>query len=327
MHPNFSLPNQRDFHFSKTLPLNYNSFILRGSNIFTATDPSVGSIVQQEFTNTHYTIRFNVFDFLKPFRLKGTQTGSRLVSLLALKNNIHYSIEGIGTVRLKQGQFALLHTTDRPAVAQFTKSKPHECIEIAWSDEWLTPLLDKFNFLQALFTPTDNRKSFFLHPRPRPAGVKALDLVNTILTTPYDAAISRLLFESQVREYLILLLVEAAKKEVPLVPLTERERDILVGIGNRLRTSYDQQFPIADLSRESGMNVKKLKDGFREIHGDAISRVHMTARMQEARRLLLETELSTKQIAEKVGYRLTTSFIKNFGKYFGYYPSEVPRNQ
>ncbi|GAC1453026.1 MAG: hypothetical protein NVSMB7_15750 [Chitinophagaceae bacterium] len=220
-----------------------------------------------------------------------------------------------------------MHTADHPATAQFSKSKPHEFIEISWSDEWLKPLIQQFGFLQSLFTAPVERSSFFVHPRPRPAGSKALDLVNTMLTTPFDADISRLLFESQAREYLILLLVEAAKKAAPLVPLTERERNILIEMGKQISITYDKKFHIKDLSMKAGMNATKLKDGFREIHGRPVSALHMRARMHEARRLLIETDLNTKQIAAKIGYQLTTSFISNFYKFFGYHCSEVPRKR
>jgi AraC-like DNA-binding protein len=47
--------------------------------------------------------------------------------------------------------------------------------------------------------------------------------------------------------------------------------------------------------------------------------------MQEAHRLLEETNLTTKAIAARVGYDLTTSFITKFREYFGYPPSQVSK--
>lgn len=325
MHLNFTQQSKHDFHLSHSLPLDFNSYILRGGNILTATSPSLGSIVLQEFINHHYSIRFNRFDFLKPFKLKGLQAGSRLVSFLALKNNIRYTIKGVGTMELNQGQFALLHTSDRPAVAEFTKLKPHECIEISWSDEWLQQMLGHFQFLQRLFVPEDKRESFFVHTAPRPAGAKALDLVNAILTTPFDASISRLVFESKVREYLIMLLIEAAKEVEPAVSLTNRERETLVALGKRISTTYNKKFLNEELAREMGMNVTKLKDGFKEIHGVSISAMNMAVRMNEARRLLMETDYNIKEIKSLIGYKLTTSFVVKFYEFFGYHSSAVPR--
>jgi transcriptional regulator GlxA family with amidase domain len=53
--------------------------------------------------------------------------------------------------------------------------------------------------------------------------------------------------------------------------------------------------------------------------------MNLAARLHEARRLLLETDLSTKQIKDIVNYKLNNSFIEAFHEFFGYYPSYVPR--
>lgn len=324
MHPDFIPPNNQQFELSASLPDNYNGPVLRGGDIITASDPNAGLIIQQELSSTHYAMRFHLFDFLQPFRLRLFQTKARLVSFLALRNNLKVEMEGAGAVVVKQGQFVLLHTSGGLATADFQKLQPHEYMEVAWADEWLKPLLNRFEFLRPLFTNTD-RKSFFLQNQPRPAGAMALDTVNAILDMPFDADDSRLIYESKVREYMILLLIEAAKKANPLVPLTEREREILTTIGEKVKVGFDKKFRIGEVSREAGMNTDKLKDGFKEIHGKPIGQLHMEARMNEARRLLLETDLSTKQIAAKVGYKLTTSFISNFYDFFGYHSSEVRR--
>ena len=323
MQLNLTQASGQEFTFSASLPPDYNGPVLRGGNVLSATDPNIGKVVQQELINSHYAIRLNVFEFVKPFQLQAFQTGYRLVSFLALKNNLHYHIEGVGTVHLKQGQFALLHTSGHPAVAQFKKTKPHECFEISWTDTWLRPLLDKFEFLKPLFEPAGIHSSFILDPHPRPAGAMALDMARNILSTPFDADTSRLLFETQAHAYLLLLLVEAAKKENPLVSITDREREIIATLGKEVQDGYDRKFKLSTLSRRAGMSVTKFKEAFREIFGKPMGVLHMEARMHEARRLLIETSLSTKEIKDKVGYELTTSFLSQFHDFFGYWPNDL----
>lgn len=312
---------------SAVLPENYTGYRLPGSTILCATLAGSGMIVQQELIERDYSIRFNYFDVWQPFRVKLVQQAARLISFLSTSNTIDYDIHGVGNLKLKQGQFAMLHGAEHQGTLHFFKSKPSACIEIAWSEHWLQALMDQFGLLQKLFrSPATREQAFFLEQKPRPAGIKALDMATTILSTPYDPGISRLFFQSQAYEYLLLLLLESSKKPMPLQPLTERERQTLIQIGERVRQGFNRQFPIAELSREAGMNAMKLKNGFREIHGDPISRVHMTARMKEARRLLAETDYSTQQIAAMVGYKYATSFIQHFHKFFGYFPSQVQRD-
>jgi AraC-like DNA-binding protein len=314
------------FQVDNSLPDGFGGHRLAGATVLTAQHPLLGTIIQQAFINTHYSIRYHFFDVLQPFTLRGSQAAARLTSFLSVRSTLDYDIEGIGNLILHQGQFALLHNEERPSAAHFFKMKRHEFIEISWNDGWLESLLQPFRFLENIFAPlTRHRHGFFLSARPRPAGILALDRASMILNNPLDPDISRLLFETQTSEFLVRLLVEARKKEPPLVRLTSKQRVLIIAIGNRVLSTYDQDFSITELAREAGMNETTFRNGFKEIFGDALSRLHMAARMNEARRLLEDTDLSAKQIAELVNYKLTTSFIKHFQLFFHYSPGDVPR--
>jgi len=326
MQLNLHPASDHNFSFSACFPPDFKGSILRGSNILTATNPNVGSIVQQEISNSHYTIRLYLFYFLKPFRLKVFQPGSTLSSILAVRNHLNYRIEGMKKLELRHGQFALLHTSGRPGTLHFNKRQPHEFIEIAWTDIWLKPLMHKFDFLQPLFTHSPIGKSFFLRPHPRPAGAMALDTVQEILESPFDADTSRLLFEIQTKKYLILLLHEAAKKANERQQLNEEQREIISIIGEQVKTNYTKKYLISELSQQAGMSSTKFKSGFKEIFGNSVGQIALAARMHEARRLLTDG-FSTKQVKEKVSYKSTTSFIRQFHKFFGYWPSEVHKKR
>jgi AraC-like DNA-binding protein len=326
MHPDFTLPVFDRFTISHQLPSGFSGYRLPGGTITSANHPEIGTIIQQEFLNSHYALRINQFNIFQPLNLKCIQSASRLVSFLSLRGSFEYSIEGVGAFGLKQGQFTMLSTPNTVAIAKFSRPKLYECMEIGWSDKWIRPIQHQFNFLQRLFVPQKKKTAFFLNPKPRSAGIDALKMANTILTTPYDPAISRLFLKSRAHEYMLLLLLESSKKPVSLIRLTEKQREAIIQIGEHLQTGYDKKFSIKDLSRKAGMNVTTFKYGFREIYGDSVSRIHMKARMEEALRLLRTNEFNTKQIKEKVGYELTTSFLKHFFKYFGFHASEASRN-
>jgi AraC-like DNA-binding protein len=318
----------KQFTVNPFLPESFTGYRLAGSQVISAQHPVLGTIVQQEFVNTHYSIRYHFFDVLQPFTLGALQAAARLTSFLSVRNTIDYEIKGIGNLLLRQGQFALLHNDERPAVAHFVKARPHEFMEVSWKDECLQSLLHPFGLLEKLFMPPNKqRHGFFLSSKPRPAGIQALDGASRILSNTQNPGISRYFFEAQTKEFLMLLLMEAEKGETPSTHITQKQRDLITAIGQRVLNIYNRDFLLADLAREAGMNETGFKNGFREIFGDSFARLHMAARMNEARRLLAETELSTKQIAQKVNYKLTTSFITRFREHFKYPPSAVPRGR
>jgi AraC-like DNA-binding protein len=326
MQPHFYLPGQRGFALSPTLPEAYQGMVLRGGHVLTATG-ALGQIILQALEQAHFTIRFNLFEFVRPVKISAQQPAAPLVSLLALKNNIHYTIKGLGTLHLQQGQFALLHCREDALTARFDGDKMYQSLEIEWSEDILVQALPYFDLLRPVFSPQNRTKSFYLAPPGLLAGPKALDLVQEMLKSPYDTSISQLLCEHKVREYLLLLLVAAGKKAASHIHLTQEEWEKVEAVATLVTREPAKKFPIIDMAANAQMNTLKLKMAFKEKFGQGIFEYQLAARMNEALRLLQETDLTTKAIAGMVGYQLTTSFITKFREYFGYPPSQVVKNK
>lgn len=71
------------------------------------------------------------------------------------------------------------------------------------------------------------------------------------------------------------------------------------------------------LCTKSGLNSNKLKRGFRIIYGLPPYSYLRILRMKEAQRLLLETELSVREIAWAVGFEQVNGFCKAFKRFSG----------
>lgn len=308
-----------------SLPGNYRGLVLRGG-VWRSAEAETGIILLQDIVQPAFRIQFHVYDLLKPLRFAASQEKAFVVAFLALKNSIHYFIKGLGRLHLRQGEFAILHTQERDAIARFEKAGAYQSFEVCWSDAIVEHALPYFSSLQAVFSTAGSVKSFYLHPPGQPAGSKALDIVQDILKAPYDEPVTKLYFEYKVREYLLSLLTEAGKAPIIKIRLTLEEYKRVNELAEKLRSHPNQKFPIADLAQAVQMNEMKLKMVFKELFGLGIFEYHLEARMKEALRLLEETNFTTKAIASMVGYQLTTSFITKFREHFGYPPSEVNRH-
>src|ERR1700739_2157129 len=180
MQPKLHLPGQKGFAQSPALPEAYKGLVLRGGNVVTATG-ALGRMILQTFEQASFSIRFNLFEFVRPVKIPAHQSAATLVSLLALKNNIYYTIKGLGTLHLRQGQFALLHCREHALTARFDRGKTYQSLEIQWSEDILRQALPYFDLLQPVFSPLSGTKSFYLAPPGRLAGPKALALVQDVL--------------------------------------------------------------------------------------------------------------------------------------------------
>lgn len=78
-----------------------------------------------------------------------------------------------------------------------------------------------------------------------------------------------------------------------------------------------------ELSKEILLNEFKLRSGFKEYYGVTMYDYITRLRMEKARCLLLEDEMSIYEVSGLTGFKHQANFSKAFKKYFGVLPSGV----
>ena len=78
--------------------------------------------------------------------------------------------------------------------------------------------------------------------------------------------------------------------------------------------------PIAALSRQLGLNQRKLKMGFKQLFGTPIFQYTQNLRLEKALQLLHTGEYSVREIADAVGYSYAKNFTTAFKKRYGMSP-------
>ena len=106
----------------------------------------------------------------------------------------------------------------------------------------------------------------------------------------------------------------------------ERKSRKLIEAKELLNTRIDNPPTIVELSKLTGINEYKLKKGFKELFGTTIFGYIHHSRMSLAKRLLLGTDKSAKEIAYETGYSSPQHFSNAFKKQFGITPNNVRNN-
>jgi AraC-like DNA-binding protein len=326
MEPEFNIPEHWAFKLAYTLPQGYRGRVLRGAKVITATGES-GCIIIQTFEHPLFTIRFKFIELFRSIKISFTHSTGSLVSFLAIKNNIHYKISGLGVLKLSAGQFSLLHCNEQSFVASYEKNIIYHSLEINWSAAIVKENAPFFQLLEPVLEPHKANKNFFLGNPAHTANNKIIDVANEILKSPYDEASSGLMFQHKAREYFFLICVAIGRIPAAGLHLTDQEWKKIDEIAERLRNHPDKKFPIAGLAAESQMNTTKLKEGFKERYDSGMFEYQMEWRMNEAMRLLEETDMPLKEISAKIGYKGLSSFTTKFREYFGYPPGKVIRKK
>lgn len=101
--------------------------------------------------------------------------------------------------------------------------------------------------------------------------------------------------------------------------------EIVREIHEQLLRHMDQRITIEELSRQYHINPTTLKAAFKAAYGTSLAAHIKGHRMEQAAKLLQETELSVGEIAQAVGYDSPSRFSAAFKGVFGVLPREYRR--
>ena len=77
-----------------------------------------------------------------------------------------------------------------------------------------------------------------------------------------------------------------------------------------------------ELAKMVGLNIKKLKTGFKEYYGLPVFTFLLNYKMELAKKLLQEQQLNVNEIASKLGYSTSSHFIAAFKRKYGITPKQ-----
>ncbi|ASV30069.1 AraC family transcriptional regulator [Maribacter cobaltidurans] len=79
---------------------------------------------------------------------------------------------------------------------------------------------------------------------------------------------------------------------------------------------------LTELSKEIGLSLKRLKEGFKQIYGDSVYSFLFDYKMEHARKLLESGQYNVNEIGLKIGYSTSSHFIAAFKKKYGTTPKK-----
>jgi len=121
----------------------------------------------------------------------------------------------------------------------------------------------------------------------------------------------------------VILLLESYITQVEALRESRSQRMLIQEVKQFIEEHYaNAQMSLEWLSEKFGINGKYLSKLFKDEFGLKFVDFLIELRMNEAKRLLSETELSVQEIAEKVGYSSPISFSRSFKKVAGVPPAD-----
>lgn len=158
-----------------------------------------------------------------------------------------------------------------------------------------------------------------MHEQPMAPALSRL--LDEILYADARGACRQLWLEAKGLELVAVLIDELTLASEAMAPLGARDVERLERARRLLLERMDCPPGLPELARAVGLNEFKLKAGFRTLFGASVFGYLRAQRMDRARRLLVQRDLSITEVAARVGYANPSKFAAAFRKHFGRPPS------
>ena len=149
-------------------------------------------------------------------------------------------------------------------------------------------------------------------------------VLQQLINSNINSSIRDLYIKGKIYELLSLHFQKDEVSDGEYCPFLVDERDVL-----KIRKAKDiilarmtEPPSLQELSNEIGLNLKKLKEGFKQIYGDTVYSFLFDYKMEHSRRLLETNQMNVNEVGLQVGYSTASHFISAFKKKFGTTPKQ-----
>ena len=242
----------------------------------------------------------------------------------------HFCQKGAGSFEFNEGTYQLplmpktvnlLYNPSKPLPINLKLSNYSSVVSLVISIKKFHGLFsedaDHIHFL----SPENNTKKYYDTRNITPAMSVVL---SQILEAKIHESLKPLYFKGKVYELLSLFFNKNEDTYVEQCPfLVDEENVRKIRKAKEIILNQMTEPPtLQGLASEIGLNVKKLKEGFKQIYGETVFGYLLDFKMNEARSMLDTKQYNVNEISIKLGYSTSSHFISAFKKKFGTTPKK-----
>lgn len=249
---------------------------------------------------------------------------------------MHFELSGGGYAFTNQstGGMDIAYANDHHALYYFPELKgfsqnpmmqKRTVFEVELSLEYLSKTLDNdLSILNEFGESIRKSEPAILGNQCFPITMAMKQVISEIVHCPYAGMLKKVFVEGKVLELFSLQIAQyiAWKNKTPKLQLRRHDIDKLHYVKNIVDANLSQPYSLLELSKLSGLNNFKLKEGFKELFDNTVYGYLSDVRLEKAKILLLEGNLTVAEISYQTGYKNPQHFTVAFKKKFGCLPKE-----
>lgn len=242
------------------------------------------------------------------FALEGTS----LVKSGSIGNEISFDAQGHNIIYSKNMNGEIYWQKDRLKVCEinvtpefFKKFLPQNL-----------PVFDTFR------NTIEKGRSSLLCKNNQRISLQMRQVLHDIINCSRQGIFKRMFLEAKVIE-LLLLQFEQFSDSIQPSSLKKSDIDKMYAVREFILANLDASYSLIDLAHLVGTNDFILKKGFKEIFGTTVFGFWNDAKMEQAKQLLTQHQMTVNEVSQTVGYKNQRHFSAAFKRKFGMVPSSV----
>ena len=242
----------------------------------------------------------------------------------------HFSLKGSSKFSFNEGRY-LLDIHEENSLLLYNPQRDLPINLLIEPNSWMVSILISIKKFHGLFSQEagyitflsdDNKdKKYYKDGVISPSMAIVL---NQLINFNLNESIKSLYFKGKAYELLSLYFNRSEEANIEQCPFLVDESNVI-----KIRKAKDimvarmaEPPSLQELADEIGLNIKKLKEGFKQIYGDSVFSFLFDYKMEFARKLLEAGENNVNEVGHKIGYSTSSHFIAAFKKKYGTTPKK-----
>ncbi|MBS1567422.1 MAG: helix-turn-helix transcriptional regulator [Bacteroidetes bacterium] len=277
-----------------------------------------GLIMIKESSTASITLYRQDFDISQQFVLNASADMPALQVLISLEGDAQITIDGLGEVHLRQGQFYMFYTPVVHTATIFTSKQKLSIVALFLPPGQLDELAGLFPLEHFLHGIKHNQPTA-LRTMPGWICAEVSGALHFLFQHTDDEHLRQQLFSLKLKSMLLVLLQQVFQTgREPVRPIIY---DQLMEAKYLIETHSGPAIKPEAVASTVHMDTDDLKQYFSSVLGISVARFIARARLQQAQFLLQETDLNISEIAKRCGYVSAQKFIQAYKQHFGFTPS------
>ncbi|MDF2189529.1 AraC family transcriptional regulator [Paraflavitalea sp. CAU 1676] len=287
-----------------------------------------GNFLFYEQTGPDFSIWYKTYQMKQSICLHAVTEAPMYSLCFAINRSFRFQQEGMSKTRLAEGEFNILYGASLHHQLWLEKGKKYTVCEIQFAPAWLHRLGGSYSLVDEFLFKTSLGFSGQLNPVHAAITPDILTILQHMRNCPFTGDAKNTWLQSLLSRLLLLTVTKMSMSSQTAAgwKLQAHELAKVREAREYLSQRIDQPGTVMELSHTIGLNDFKLKRRFKQMYGVTIFEFLLEARMEKAKGLLLETNMTVHAVAISVGYKNISSFTVAFKKKYGVLPSTMQRS-